>query len=72
MFDMGGKVAVVTGTMRGVGLDIGVSVKGVLFTVRAALPHLSHGGTAVIIGSAGGTRSGYGMSLYGGSKAALR
>jgi len=50
----------------------GVNVKGVLFTVQAALPHLSPGGTVVIIGSTASTRSEYAMSLYGGSKAALR
>ena len=50
----------------------GVNVKGALFTVQAALPHLPPGGTAVIIGSTASTRSEYGMSLYGGSKAALR
>jgi NAD(P)-dependent dehydrogenase (short-subunit alcohol dehydrogenase family) len=34
--------------------------------------HLSPGGTVVIIGSTASTRSEYGMSLYGGAKAALR
>ena len=50
----------------------GVNVKGVLFTVQAALPHLPSGGGVVLIGSTAATRSEYGMSLYGGSKAALR
>lgn len=50
----------------------GVNVKGALFTVQAALPHLSRGGCAVLVGSTASTRSEYGMSLYGGSKAALR
>jgi NAD(P)-dependent dehydrogenase (short-subunit alcohol dehydrogenase family) len=50
----------------------GVNVKGVLFTVQAAIPHLSPGGTVVIIGSTASIRSEYGMSLYGGAKAALR
>jgi NAD(P)-dependent dehydrogenase (short-subunit alcohol dehydrogenase family) len=51
----------------------GVNVKGVLFTIQAALPDLrAAGGTAVIIGSTASTKSEYGMSLYGGSKAALR
>jgi NAD(P)-dependent dehydrogenase (short-subunit alcohol dehydrogenase family) len=51
----------------------GVNVKGVLFTIQAALPDLrAVGGTAVIIGSTASSKSEYGMSLYGGSKAALR
>ena len=50
----------------------GVNVKGVLFTVQAALPHLGSGGTVVIIGSTASIRARYGMGLYGGSKAAIR
>lgn len=50
----------------------GVNVKGVLFTVQAALPHLPRDGAAVLIGSTAAIHSEYGMSLYGGSKAALR
>jgi NAD(P)-dependent dehydrogenase (short-subunit alcohol dehydrogenase family) len=50
----------------------GVNAKGVLFTVQAALPRLAGGGTVVIIGSTASTKAEYGMSLYGGSKAALR
>jgi NAD(P)-dependent dehydrogenase (short-subunit alcohol dehydrogenase family) len=50
----------------------GVNVKGVLFTVQAALPHLGNGGTVVIIGSTASIQALYGMSLYGGSKAAIR
>jgi NAD(P)-dependent dehydrogenase (short-subunit alcohol dehydrogenase family) len=50
----------------------GVNAKGVLFTVQAALPRLAEGGTVVIIGSTASTKAEYGMSLYGGSKAALR
>jgi NAD(P)-dependent dehydrogenase (short-subunit alcohol dehydrogenase family) len=49
-----------------------VNVKGVLFTVQAALPHLGSGGTVVIIGSTASIQALYGMSLYGGSKAAIR
>jgi NAD(P)-dependent dehydrogenase (short-subunit alcohol dehydrogenase family) len=49
-----------------------VNAKGVLFTVQAALPRLADGGTVVIIGSTASTKAEYGMSLYGGSKAALR
>jgi NAD(P)-dependent dehydrogenase (short-subunit alcohol dehydrogenase family) len=50
----------------------GVNAKGVLFTVQAALPLLPAGGTAVIIGSTASVQGGPGMSLYGGSKAAIR
>jgi NAD(P)-dependent dehydrogenase (short-subunit alcohol dehydrogenase family) len=50
----------------------GVNAKGVLFTVQAALPRLAEGGTVVIIGSTASTEAEYGMSLYGGSKAAIR
>ena len=50
----------------------GVNVKGVLFTVQAALPHLRAGGTVVIIGSTASIQAVDAMSLYGGSKAALR
>jgi NAD(P)-dependent dehydrogenase (short-subunit alcohol dehydrogenase family) len=50
----------------------GVNAKGVLFTVQAALPRLTEGGTVVIIGSTASTKAEYGMSLYGGSKVAIR
>ncbi len=50
----------------------GVNAKGVLFTVQAALPLLPAGGTAVIIGSTASIQAGRGMSLYSGSKAAIR
>jgi NAD(P)-dependent dehydrogenase (short-subunit alcohol dehydrogenase family) len=50
----------------------GVNAKGVLFTVQAALPSMSKGGTFVIIGSTASTEALSGMSLYGGSKAAIR
>lgn len=50
----------------------GVNVKGVLFTVQAALPYLQAGGTVVIIGSTASIQAVDAMSLYGGSKAALR
>jgi NAD(P)-dependent dehydrogenase (short-subunit alcohol dehydrogenase family) len=47
-------------------------VKGVLFTVQAALPLLSRSGTIVIIGSTASIQAVDGMSLYSGSKAAIR
>ena len=50
----------------------GVNAKGTLFTVQAAVPRLVDGGTVVIIGSTASTKAEYAMSLYGGSKAALR
>jgi NAD(P)-dependent dehydrogenase (short-subunit alcohol dehydrogenase family) len=50
----------------------GVNTKGVLFTAQAALPSLSHGGSIVIIGSTASIQPPVGMSLYGGSKAAIR
>ena len=50
----------------------GVNAKGVLFTVQAALPRLARGGAVVVIGSTASTKAEYAMSLYGGSKAALR
>ncbi|MGH3150707.1 MAG: SDR family NAD(P)-dependent oxidoreductase [Streptosporangiaceae bacterium] len=50
----------------------GVNAKGVLFTVQPAMPLLPSGGTIVIIGSTASVKAEYGMSLYGGSKAAIR
>lgn len=50
----------------------GVNLKGVLFTVQAALPHLKPGATAVIIGSTASIQSQMGMSVYGATKAGLR
>lgn len=50
----------------------GINVKGVLFTVQAALPLLSRSGTIVIIGSTASIQAVDGMSLYSGSKAAIR
>lgn len=49
-----------------------VNAKGVLFTVQPALPFLPRGGTIVIIGSTASIQPPSGMSLYGGSKAAVR
>jgi NAD(P)-dependent dehydrogenase (short-subunit alcohol dehydrogenase family) len=50
----------------------GVNLKGVLFTVQAALPHLKPGGTVVIIGSTASIQAQKGMSVYGATKAGLR
>lgn len=49
-----------------------VNAKGVLFTVQPALPLLAPGGTVVVIGSTASIQPPRGMSLYGGSKAAVR
>lgn len=49
-----------------------VNVKGVLFTIQGALPHLKAGAAILVIGSTGSVQAQYGMSLYCGSKAALR
>lgn len=49
-----------------------VNAKGVLFTVQPALPLLPPGGTVVIIGSTASIEPPRAMSLYGGSKAAVR
>ena len=50
----------------------GINLKGVLFTMQAALPHLKPGGTAVIIGSTASIQGQQGMSVYGATKAGLR
>ncbi|MER7666839.1 SDR family oxidoreductase [Kitasatospora sp. NPDC096128] len=49
-----------------------VNAKGVLFTVQPALALLPPGGAVVIIGSTASIQPPRGMSLYGGSKAAVR
>jgi NAD(P)-dependent dehydrogenase (short-subunit alcohol dehydrogenase family) len=49
-----------------------VNAKGVLFTVQPALPLLPPGGTIVIIDSTASIQPPGGMSIYGGSKAAVR
>jgi NAD(P)-dependent dehydrogenase (short-subunit alcohol dehydrogenase family) len=48
------------------------NVKGVVFTVQKALPLMEKGGAIVIIGSSSTITPGAGLSVYGGSKAALR
>lgn len=50
----------------------GVHLKGVLFTVQAALPYLTSGGTAVIIGSTATIPAQQAMSVYRATKAGLR
>ena len=58
MTAMENKVAVITGGARGVGFGIAQEI-------------IAEGGTAVIIGSTPSTKAKYGMSQYGGSKAAI-
>ncbi|MDB5430876.1 MAG: 3-oxoacyl-ACP reductase [Caulobacter sp.] len=49
-----------------------LNVKGVVFTVQAALPLLSEGASVILIGSSGSVKALPSQSLYGASKAALR
>ncbi|MCX5580278.1 SDR family NAD(P)-dependent oxidoreductase [Kaistia terrae] len=48
------------------------NVKGVTFSVQKALPLMSEGGAIVNIGSTSSLQPGPGLSVYGGTKAALR
>lgn len=48
------------------------NVKGVTFTVQAALPLMGNGSSIVIIGSTSSINPGPGLSVYGATKAALR
>lgn len=47
-------------------------VKGVTFSVQKALPLMREGGAIVILGSTSSIQPGPGLSVYGGTKAALR
>ncbi|WP_353649175.1 SDR family oxidoreductase [Nakamurella sp. A5-74] len=49
-----------------------INAKGVLFTVQTALPHMSAGGSVVIVGSTASINPPRGMSMYGRAKAAVR
>jgi len=48
------------------------NVKGVTFSVQKALPLMAPGSAVVIIGSTSSIQPGPGLSVYGGTKAALR
>lgn len=48
------------------------NVKGVTFSVQKALPLMGEGGAILVIGSTASFRPEPGMSVYGGTKAALR
>jgi len=50
----------------------GTNVKGLLFTVQAALPLMSEGGSIILTGSSGGSMGIPQFSLYSASKAAIR
>lgn len=62
------------GSITGAQIDriYDVNVKGVVFTIQGAMPHLGPGATILVIGSTGSIQAQYGMSMYCGSKAALR
>jgi NAD(P)-dependent dehydrogenase (short-subunit alcohol dehydrogenase family) len=51
---------------------ININLKGVLFTVQLALPHLPPDGTIVVIGSTASIQGLPGMAVYGSAKAGLR
>ncbi|MCQ8239886.1 SDR family NAD(P)-dependent oxidoreductase [Rhizosaccharibacter radicis] len=48
------------------------NVKGVTFTIQKALPLMGEGGAIVIVGSTASIQPGPGLSIYGGTKGALR
>lgn len=50
----------------------GINVKGTLFTVQKALPHLRDGASVILTGSTAAVRSAPAFSVYAASKAALR
>lgn len=50
---------------------VGTNFKGVLFSVQSAVALMQSGGAVVIIGSTGSVAAPAGMSVYGGTKAAL-
>jgi meso-butanediol dehydrogenase/(S,S)-butanediol dehydrogenase/diacetyl reductase len=68
---------IVQGTAEQIDLDayrqmIDVNVNGVLYTSRAALPHLRAGGGCIVnIGSVSGLRGDWGQSAYNAAKGAL-
>ncbi|MGW2339062.1 SDR family NAD(P)-dependent oxidoreductase [Streptomyces sp. NPDC001661] len=48
------------------------NVKGTIFTLQQALPHLTNGASVILTGSTAGTRPDQGLEVYGASKAAIR
>ena len=53
-------------------LQFTTNVRGITFTVQKALPLMKPGSSIVITGSTASINPGEGMSVYGGTKAALR
>jgi NAD(P)-dependent dehydrogenase (short-subunit alcohol dehydrogenase family) len=51
---------------------IDINVKGSIFTIQYALPILNDGGNITLTGSIAGSKAFPGMSVYSGTKAALR
>jgi NAD(P)-dependent dehydrogenase (short-subunit alcohol dehydrogenase family) len=49
-----------------------INVKGTLFTVQKALPHMKDGGSIVLTGSVAGVKGTPGFGVYAASKAAIR
>jgi NAD(P)-dependent dehydrogenase (short-subunit alcohol dehydrogenase family) len=48
------------------------NVKGVVYTVQKALPHLNDGASIILVGSTTGDRGRPGLSIYAATKAAVR
>src|ERR1700761_4355225 len=48
------------------------NIKGVVYTVQKALPHLNDGASVILIGSTTADRGRAGLSIYAASKAAVR
>ncbi|GAA5065115.1 SDR family NAD(P)-dependent oxidoreductase [Nocardia callitridis] len=49
-----------------------INVKGTIFTVQQALPHLGANASVILTGSTAATRPDQGLEVYGASKAAVR
>lgn len=49
-----------------------VNVKGTVFTVQKALPHLNDGASIILTGSVAGVKGTPGLAVYGATKAAVR
>lgn len=51
---------------------LATNVKGTIFTLQQALPHLAANASVILTGSTAGTRPSPGLEVYGASKAAIR
>jgi NAD(P)-dependent dehydrogenase (short-subunit alcohol dehydrogenase family) len=69
-----GEFNVPLGSITEAGFDkvFNINVRGTLFTVQKALPLMREGGSIIMTGSIAGVKGFPGMSVYNGSKAALR